>query len=99
MTCTFHDLQVIGLNPCQVKLGVHSTSVQVVFEAQLKIYLQYGGGHELIVMKNRLPLYVNHIIKIIWHQFWVAKNHVRAEIWEINVFFITVLRHVLIFTF
>ena len=32
MKCTAHDLQVMGLNPGQVELGVQSTSVYSVLE-------------------------------------------------------------------
>ena len=37
MICTVRDLEVMGLNPDQVELGVHSTFVKVVLEPKLSM--------------------------------------------------------------
>ena len=37
MKCTVHDLNVMGLNPGRVELGMPCTSVQVVFKPKISI--------------------------------------------------------------
>ena len=59
MKCTVHDLEVLGSNLSQVKLGVNSTYVQVIFEPKIHIHihaLQYEiRKTKSLVLTLKLP--------------------------------------------